>query len=343
MTLEDVVFSVPCVALVVVGVAVAAALTLRRRPPRPPPPRVRLVDDPRHDDHPDNRPDGDEGRLTLSAYVPSAFKWKDKTERQVERVVKRIFFNASDTDAAVPLNINNVVGIEVSRAHFPRGMYQIDDHNRWLDIQEGVSGNTYSVQMDRGDGYSVQTFVAALQAKVLALNVAYFSGFTTAVVLRTSTMLLSNAGGEFTLRFATGPHANTSCYVECGFHKKDYVSTVVAGVPQIPSAHRVDLSGGRYLELFSPTLVPFVTGGILCQIGMQPGSRLVNYAPDDVRLRQYMQPIQVKDLDISIRMRRQGQTELVPYNFNGLWWSITLDVFVVRYAIPFDTQLDSVK
>ena len=278
--------------------------------------------------------------LTLSTYMGLAPKWKDKKNRDIERVVHKIVFNGTDADVAIPVHRNNVIGVEVARAHFPRGMYQFDNHNRFVDIR--VADDVFTAAIDVGDGYSIQTMAAQLQLKMRPLA-PELSGIVVGVNLRLAGLVFSNAAARFELLFRSGPNGKNSCYAELGFNESDYESGVEDGISVLRSVNRVDMSGGRYLELFSSTLANFVPDGLLCQIGMQPGSRLVNYAPDSVEIRQYPQPVQIQDMNISISMRRQAETERIKYNFNGLWWSITLNVYCVRYAIPFEVELDAVK
>ena len=209
-------------------------------------------------------------------------------------------------------------------------MYQFDTHNRFIDVE--VGDRIVSTAIDIGDGYSIQTMAAQLQQKLRAAA-PETSGMTVAVNLRVAGLVFTNAGGSFRLLFRSGPNARSSCYAELGFSEQDYASAPEDGIAVLRSVNRVDMSGGRYLELFSSNLANFVPDGLLCQIGMQPGSRLVNYAPDTLEIRQYPQPVQIQDMNVSIAMRRQGEKEKIPYNFNGLWWSITLNVYCVRYAI----------
>ena len=283
---------------------------------------------------------GPKAELTLSSFMRSSPKWKDKKNRDIERVVHKIVFNGVDSVVDIPVNKNNVIGVEVARAHFPRGMYQFDTHNRFIDVE--VGDRIVSTAIDIGDGYSIQTMAAQLQQKLRAAA-PETSGMTVAVNLRVAGLVFTNAGGSFRLLFRSGPNARSSCYAELGFSEQDYASAPEDGIAVLRSVNRVDMSGGRYLELFSSNLANFVPDGLLCQIGMQPGSRLVNYAPDTLEIRQYPQPVQIQDMNVSIAMRRQGEKEKIPYNFNGLWWSITLNVYCVRYAIPFEVELDAVK
>ena len=62
---------------------------------------------------------GPKAELTLSSFMRSSPKWKDKKNRDIERVVHKIVFNGVDSVVDIPVNKNNVIGVEVAARIFP--------------------------------------------------------------------------------------------------------------------------------------------------------------------------------------------------------------------------------
>ena len=81
---------------------------------------------------------------------------------------------------------------------------------------------------------------------------------------------------------------------------------------------------------------------MLAQIAMGPVSPLVEFSENNPRqiMRRFSNPLHIRTLTMSIRSLRQGQQERRAYDFHGLFFQITLAVFVLKHTIPFESIID---
>lgn len=279
------------------------------------------------------------------ALVPRGPSWRTERSRQPEEMLRHVFFMGNVSEGfVIPVHMKNVIGVELMRCNLPRGEYVVNDGNRFLDLRAtGASAGTegvFTVSLDVGDGYTAKTFITALQQRVRATS-NYFEDFSLAIDLRQSRAVSTN-GNPFELLFASGPNAHRSMYVELGFGNA--ADAVSAGADnRITSDFRVDLSGVRFLEFTTEELGTVGhQDGVLAQIAMGPVSPLVEFSETNPRqiMRRFSNPMHIRTLTMSIRSLRQGQSVLQPYEFHGLFFQITLAVFVLKHKIPFESIID---
>ena len=260
-------------------------------------------------------------------------------------MLRHVFFMGTDSERfEVPVHMKNVIGIELMRCNLPRGEYVVHDGNRFLDVRATGAGGgdegIFTASLDAGDGYTAKTFITALQQRVRALS-NYFEDFSLAIDLRQSRVVVTNSG-PFELLFATGPNAGRSMYVELGF--RNTVDVASAGTEnRCMGEFRIDLSGVRFLEFTTEELTTAGhQDGVLAQIAMGPVSPLVEFNENNPRqmMRRFSNPLHVRTLTMSIRSLRQGQAIKRPYNFHGLFFQLTLAVFVLKHKIPFSAIID---
>jgi hypothetical protein len=256
-------------------------------------------------------------------------------------MLRHVFFTGNESERfVVPVHMKNVIGVELMRCNLPRGEYVVNERNRFLDLRAPGADAVFTASLDVGDGYTAKTFITALQQRVRETS-NYFEDFSVAIDLRQSRAVMTNSS-PFELLFASGPNAPQSMYVELGFgNAADAASEGVDN--RITSDFRVDLSGVRFLEFTTEELVTAGhQDGVLAQIAMGPVSPLVEFNETNPMqmMRRFSNPLHIRTLTMSIRSLRQGQSVRQPYEFHGLFFQITLAVFVLKHKIPFQSIID---
>ena len=275
--------------------------------------------------------------------------------RETERFVREVFFHGTGP-ARGPLVCKNVVAVELLRAGIPRGEHVVHAENNWRDIDVDVGGGVtrcHGIALDIGDGWTAPAVVTWLQEKIRALDPA-LATFEASLLLRTSALRLQNPH-TFTLRFATGPHADRSIAVPLGFAPDtDAVARPVAVATcglhagwHVLTGHRIDLSGPRFLDVRTKELATEHTDGVLAQIPMVPGQPVGTYDGSTNRyVRYFRRPIHLEQLSLEFTTFCPGRARSGdphrPYDFNGLYYNLTLAVYTHRWRLPVTHHFEHV-
>lgn len=255
------------------------------------------------------------------------------------------------SDITLPLHINNVVGLELMRAWVPRGEYVINDHNQWLDfrtidgttVSDGTDGATVSVSLDMGDGWSARNVVSCLQQHLRDMDIVGLKCVHVELLLRTSQVRFRNPT-PFTLAFGTGPNSSKCMAEILGFpHGEDVSSRACCDSDnddgccfEITAPFRMNLSGVRYLEVRTDEMALEHTDGVLAQIAMSPQLPVVHYSAQDIiaNMRMIRYPVVLRELKLTFTTRDTMGIPR-PYDFNGMYYNITLAVYALRQNIPW--------
>ena len=227
------------------------------------------------------------------------------------------------------IHIPNVVSLELLTACVPRGQFKIDTHNQYFEYEyqrQNAELVRHSVTIDIGSHHSAAT---------LALELGHKTHLDFTYDARTSTYYIK--GGtppdtppcnepsfvvQFRILFGTGTNSKYSCARELGFERKDTpLCTNVA------SDHRSDLSGPRFIQVRCRELDATQNRGMLGQLAVGESS-IITYQPGRVEARQLHQPITLKSLSLDLVNFDPSATtsHILPYNLNGLYYSLTLRV-----------------
>ena len=231
------------------------------------------------------------------------------------------------------IRLVNVVAVELVRANFPRGQYTIDRHNNRLDIV--VSNVTYAASLPVGNAYTVQSIADAL-TEITPLTFTFECS--------TSRYRVSSPdGAAFSLLFGTGKNRDRSMCRELGFeYGKDYNASLlgnnndILSVAQLVSPLRADLSGARFLSIHTDELDGLHQRGMLAQIPVVPPTALVTYNPGAVDRRRFENPITLNHLTFHLCDYDMMKDKLRPYEFHGLYWSMTLEITTMDVSLPME-------
>lgn len=233
--------------------------------------------------------------------------------------------------------LSNLVAVEVVAANFPRAQYLVDEHNCWLDYWYQLRDQrsfTHSVRVDLGNHHTAASLAAELSHK---------SNLTFSYDPRTATFEVRGGtppGAEpcdqqhirtdvvsFRLLFGSGPHARHAMCRELGF----ICGEDTAPVPSLLVApYRTDLTGARFLHVACKQLDQQKNRGVLAQIPMVPPAPFAVYAPGSVETRWLDAPITVRKLNLRILDYDAAKGTLEPYNFRGMYWSLTLKIVTLE-------------
>ena len=92
--------------------------------------------------------------------------------------------------------------------------------------------------------------------------------------------------------------------------------------------------GARFLHVLTNELDHVHQRGLLAQIPILPPMPFVSYAPGSIDRRRFDNPITLTRLSIRLCDYDAAKQTLTPYNFHGLYWSMTLEIATMDRAVP---------
>ena len=220
-----------------------------------------------------------------------------------------LFLSGTSSETTVDILRKNVVGIEVSRAWFPRGEHLVDLYNDTLQLC--FEDGDVKASIPVGSHYTICSVLVAIQDSVRAKGHPTF----------TSTFDETRSIAEFTNDrvFSIKP---TPLSRMLGFQDPGPMALTTT------AAGRCDLAGARYIDL--TTNLGEHSSNVLAQVAMSPAEPIVLYEPR-VYVRTFA-PRMVKRLDLHFSVDENGSRR--PYQFNGLQWHVTLLVKTLAVDAP---------
>lgn len=131
--------------------------------------------------------------------------------------------------------------------------------------------------------------------------------------------------------FGSGHRWRDSLCRELGFTRDD---VRVGPGERVRSPSRVDLSGPRALQVFSPHFLHTRCAGVVAAVDFTPPARFAPYHPD----RPLMNVVEhgaraIDDLHLVLRHYDAVKRVSLPYQFNGMWWTLRLRVAVAERVL----------
>ena len=246
-------------------------------------------------------------------------------------VRKRITVHGNTSDFVLKdIKFANVISVELVTANFPRAQYTIDLHNQHLDFRIGT-GAVQTLTLPPGNHYTAATLECYLTQN---------SPLTFQYHPATSKFFVSTTDGtSFTLLFGSGPNSGTSICRELGFECRDYEGLLfnddeILTVASVRAPHRADISGARYIHIITDEMDVLHERGLLAEIPVLPPAPFAVYKPGTVDRRKFENPITLQSLSFRIRDYDAAKNALVPYNFNGMYYSLTVEVTTLDRDMP---------
>lgn len=231
---------------------------------------------------------------------------------------KNVTIYGNTASATLAFTATNVIGVNLLSAVFPRGQYTIDKHNCSLDYI--ADGETHHIALEVGDDYNASDIAIALSSGDGPLGVVFMP-------MLHKFVFTSSTNGNIQFLFKTGEHSMNSMCRELGFPYKDTESA-----SEIRSPGRCDLSGCRFLQLVSKELSHLPDRGLIATVPMTKFTS----GPFNNTQRRLFDPMCMRSCSLSI-MEFDVREKLTPYEFNGLWWCMTLEITTLDYTQTYDT------
>ena len=265
---------------------------------------------------------------------PKPIKPKNK------RVVRKIEINSGDrnrdlypTPAEFEFRfttpLKNIESIELAQFSMSKSMYTIDDHNSTMIVRDLTAGQKFTIVVEQGF-YSIGTYLAELNrqfAEIYNMDIrATFNDVSSRVTI-------TNMGVDtrYKIIYQTEEFEITN-FNEIGFYAEDFELG--------PGESK---EGERRVDLFGPTLmelrfreVSYGYGDDLLEVIQIKEDIITNYRNDNLRDRRIIQPLLNLDrLTVFATFTPQYKTTR-PYEFNGIEYSMTLEVITLERELPFE-------
>ena len=250
-------------------------------------------------------------------------------------VRKRITIHGNTSDFVLhDIRFVNVVSVELVTANFPRAQYTIDEHNRHLDFR--IGGNNAAIQtiaLPPGNHWTAATLQCYLTQNT-PMKFHYDAATSKFTVSTTD-------GSSFMLLFGSGPNRDTSICRELGFECRDYEGLIftddaILNAASVQAPNRADISGARYIHILTDEMDGRHDRGLMAEVPVLPPAPFAVYKPGSVDSRKFENPITLRSLSLRIRDYDAAKNALVPYNFNGMYYSMTIEITTLDRDVPVE-------
>jgi len=220
------------------------------------------------------------------------------------------FLRSAESVTSLPINKKNVVAIDLVEATVPIAQYNVETDGNTYSVTAG--GLTINFTMPAGV-YTLDAFVVKMNSDITV----YFSDMTVVFDTVTNKITIANP-----VNFSFTMHEKIGFLM--GFTGVEQVVQVNAGYEMV-GQNRSNFYGSRHLEIRSADLESVLNTNIIARL---PFHDVISFYRRYGGLnRPFSIPTHIRSIDLSMY-----DDDDTLYSFNGLFYTLTFKVTVLRYA-----------
>jgi hypothetical protein len=248
---------------------------------------------------------------------------------------KVLFPRAAEFEYKLPSKIKNIESVELSKFVMTRSQRVVDKHNDTMLILDVTTQTKYTIKMPHGD-YSISSYISQMNAFFLTNEMDIRFEFDNIA----HTVTLKNLGydTEYKILYTTEERENSNFNL-IGFECEDF--TLLPGVLNVSvgetktGAGRVDMFGATNIMVQAKEISYGYDDVTISNVNVSSG--VVNsYENGNDRPRRVISPL-LKLTKLSLKVTFQpAYKERRLYEFNGIEYSLVLEVVTLEQKMPFD-------